>query len=261
MDQEQVVEKLDTSESNSINQVVAVMSGKGGVGKSSMTAMLAVSLAREGLEVGILDADITGPSIPRVFGIKSRPQPAENGIYPVKSSGYGISIMSLNLLLQREDDPVIWRGPIIAGTVRQFWTDVIWGKLDYLLVDLPPGTGDAPLTVLQQLPLKGIVIVSSPQELAVMVVKKAVNMAARLSVPLLGLVENMSHAVCPACGERIDLFGEEKGSQDAEEMGIPYLGSIPIDTRLAALCDQGRIEDYESDKLGRIAAKIIKKGE
>ncbi|MEW6547591.1 MAG: Mrp/NBP35 family ATP-binding protein [Bacillota bacterium] len=238
------VEKLKPNELSSIAHVVAVMSGKGGVGKSSVTALLAIRLSRQGFRVGIMDADITGPSIPRMFGVKEQPVSLGFGILPVRSQT-GISIMSLNLLLPHEDDPVIWRGPLIAGAVRQFWTDVAWGDLDYLLVDLPPGTGDAPLTVLQSLPLDGLVIVSSPQDLAVMVVKKAIKMAGMLGVPILGLVENMTCATCPRCGETLRLFGPGQGDRVAQETGVPFLGELPLDPHLAELCDRGEVEQYE----------------
>jgi Mrp family chromosome partitioning ATPase len=238
------VEKLKANELSNIAHVVAVMSGKGGVGKSSVTALLAVRLSRQGYRVGIMDADITGPSIPRMFGVKEQPVSLGFGILPVRSRT-GISIMSLNLLLPHEDDPVIWRGPLIAGAVRQFWTDVAWGDLDYLLVDLPPGTGDAPLTVLQSLPLDGLVIVSSPQDLAVMVVKKAIKMAGMLGVPILGLVENMTYATCPHCGEKIRLFGPGQGERVAQETGVRFLGELPLDPHLAELCDRGEVEQYE----------------
>lgn len=238
------VEKLKANELSNIAHVVAVMSGKGGVGKSSVTALLAVRLSRQGYRVGILDADITGPSIPKMFGVKEQPVSLGFGILPVRSRT-GISIMSLNLFLPHEDDPVIWRGPLIAGAVRQFWTDVAWGDLDYLLVDLPPGTGDAPLTVLQSLPLDGLVVVSSPQDLAVMVVKKAIKMAGMLGVPILGLLENMTYATCPRCGEKIRLFGSGQGERVAQETGVRFLGELPLDPHLAELCDRGEVEQYE----------------
>lgn len=233
------------------------MSGKGGVGKSSLTALLASALAQTGQQVGVLDADITGPSIPRLFGLKERPVVDSQGIHPVSSARHEIRVMSLNLLLPQEDDPVIWRGPIIANTVKQFWTQVLWGQLDYLLVDLPPGTGDAPLTVMQQLPLDGIIVVTSPQELAHMVVKKAVKMAGKLEVPLLGLVENMSAVICPHCGTKMHLFGQNRGALHAQEMGIPYLGSLPVDPVLAGLCDAGQVEEYSSTAISHILSQGI----
>jgi Mrp family chromosome partitioning ATPase len=242
----QPIQTLPEGDFNSIDQVIAVMSGKGGVGKSSVAALLGVKLAREGYRIGLLDADITGPSIPKMFGVKSSAQAMEFGILPVKSN-LGIEVMSLNLLLKNEDDPVIWRGPLIAGAVQQFWTDVIWGKLDYLIVDLPPGTGDVPITVMQSLPLNGVVIVSSPQDVAAMIVKKAIRMASMMNVKILGLIENMSYAVCPKCGETLHLFGPSRGEELAKSSGIPYLGALPLDPELAKLCDLGHVEEYDSE--------------
>jgi Mrp family chromosome partitioning ATPase len=244
-------EKLPQPEQSSIKHTIAVMSGKGGVGKSTVTALVAAQLAKKLKSVGILDADITGPSIPKLFGIKEQPASLPTGIVPPKSR-LGIRIMSLNLLLPHEDDPVVWRGPLIASAVKQFWTDVIWGDLDYLVVDLPPGTGDAPLTVLQSLPLDGLIVVSSPQELAVMVVKKAVKMAEMLNVPILGLIENMSYLTCPKCGEKIEVFGPSRAEKLALEKGIRFLGSLPIDPKLAELGDRGEIEEYQAELLGDI---------
>ncbi|MDK2856590.1 MAG: hypothetical protein PWQ41_1397 [Bacillota bacterium] len=244
-------QKLPQPKESSIKHTVAVMSGKGGVGKSTVTALVAAQLAKKLKSVGILDADITGPSIPKLFGIKEQPVSLPMGIVPPKSR-LGIRIMSLNLLLPHEDDPVVWRGPLIASAVKQFWTDVIWGDLDYLVVDLPPGTGDAPLTVLQSLPLDGLIVVSSPQELAVMVVKKAIKMAEMLNVPILGLIENMSYLTCPRCGEKIELFGPSRAGKIAEEKGIKFLGSLPIDPQLAELGDKGEIEKYQAELLGDI---------
>ena len=237
------IPKLPQNEANNIKGVIAVMSGKGGVGKSSVAALLAAGLSRAGHRVGVLDADVTGPSIPKLFGISGRPGKTEKGLLPVESEK-GVKVMSLNLLLPNEDDPVIWRGPLIAGAVRQFWTDIVWGDLDHLVVDLPPGTGDSPLTVLQSLPVDGIVIVSSPQELAVMVVKKAIKMAQSMGVPIVGLVENMSYLTCPHCGERLEIFGASKAQQISDETGLPVLATIAIDPKLAELGDAGRIEDY-----------------
>ncbi|NLZ52295.1 MAG: Mrp/NBP35 family ATP-binding protein [Thermoanaerobacteraceae bacterium] len=232
---------------NRIKKVIAVMSGKGGVGKSTVTGLLAVSLRRQGYRVGIMDADITGPSIPRMFGVNKRPENIGIGLMPPESST-GIRIMSLNLLLKNEDDPVIWRGPLIGNAIQQFWNDVVWGDLDYLLVDSPPGTSDAPLTVMQSLPVDGIIIVSSPQELVGMVVKKAVKMANMMDLSIIGLVENYSFAVCPKCGEKIEVFGKSRGEEGAKEANVPYLGSLPIDPELANFCDEGRIEEYESSE-------------
>lgn len=237
------LEKLGQPEQSHIHHVIAVMSGKGGVGKSSLSAMLAVSMAREGYRVGLLDADITGPSIPKLFGMQQQPE-AVNGKISPPETGLGIKIISLNLLLPNEDDPVVWRGPLIGGAVKQFWTDVLWGEIDYLVVDLPPGTGDAPLTVMQSLPLDGLLIVTSPQDLAVMVVKKAIKMARMMQVPILGLVENMSGLICPHCGKSIDLFGPSQAEAVAQETGIRLLGTIPLDPEISRLGDGGEIEKY-----------------
>lgn len=239
-------EVLPQNEYNNIKNVLAVVSGKGGVGKSSVTALLALGLARQGYKVGIMDADITGPSIPRMFGLRQRPQQFEDKLLPVKSADLGIPIMSINLLLPNEDDPVIWRGPILAGAVKQFWTDVAWGSLDYLIVDLPPGTGDVPLTVMQSLPLNGIVVVTSPQELSRMVVRKAIKMARHMSIPIIGIVENMSYFKCPDCGKEVPIFGRSHLEDAAGVEGLPVLEVLPIDPHLAELADRGRIEDYQT---------------
>jgi hydrogenase maturation protease len=244
-------------ELNEVKHMVAIMSGKGGVGKSLVTGLIGVSLARRGYEVGILDADITGPSIPRMFGISGRPAGSDSGIMPVLSH-LGIGIMSINLLLPNEDDAVIWRGPLIGKTITQFWEDVLWGKLDYLLVDLPPGTADAPLTVMQMLPLSGVVVVFSPQELAAMVVRKAVQMAQKMSVPIIGVVENMSYFILPDSGKKMELFGKSKGQEMAKAAGAPLLGQLPIDPELARLCDEGNIERYESATLSGLADAFLK---
>lgn len=236
-----------THELNKINKTIAVLSGKGGVGKSLVTSLLGVMMRRKGYQVGILDADITGPSIPKIFGIGNhQADNSEFGIYPVKTED-GLKIISINLLLEKDDDPIIWRGPLIAGAVKQFWTDVIWGELDYLFFDMPPGTGDVPLTVFQSVPLDGIVIVTSPQDLVALIVKKAYNMAKTMDIPILGIIENLSYAVCPDCGERINVFGESKAEKVAEEMGVPFFGRLPIDPELAKLCDQGQIERFDRD--------------
>jgi Mrp family chromosome partitioning ATPase len=241
----QGIEKLATNPLSNIKHVLAIMSGKGGVGKSSVTSLLAVEAARRGYKIGILDADITGPSIPKMFGMTKRPDATEMGLLCPATDKLGIRIMSLNLLLEQEDTPVIWRGPLIAGAVRQFWTDVVWGDLDVLLVDLPPGTGDSPLTIMQSLPLDGVVIVTSPQALAGMVVRKAARMASMMDVPILGVVENMSYLSCPHCGEKIAAFGQAGGSRFARSIGAPLLGSLQLDPGFAAACDEGKIEDYE----------------
>jgi len=245
-------------EINDIGHVVAVMSGKGGVGKSLVAALLSIALARQGKEVGILDADITGPSIPKIFGLNGvRPYSSETGILPVLSK-LGISVMSINLLLEHEDDAVIWRGPIISKVIQQFWEDVLWGKLDYLIVDLPPGTADAPLTVMQKLPVSGIVIVFSPQELAAMVVKKAVRMAKQMKIPILGVVENMSYFTLPNSGKKLEMFGKSRSQEMAEAAGAPLLAQIPIDPDLAKLCDQGNIERYSSEIFDSLSRNFIK---
>ena len=244
-------------ELNEVRHVVAVMSGKGGVGKSLVSGFIAISLARQGMEVGILDADITGPSIPRMFGLrKARPLGSESGILPVPTR-LGIQIMSLNLLLEHEDDAVIWRGPIIANTIKQFWEDVLWGSLDYLIVDLPPGTADAPLTVMQSLPLSGVIIVFTPQDLTAMVVRKAVNMARQMSKPILGVVENMSYLYVPEIDKKIELFGRRRGEEMAKAAHAPLLGQLPIDPELARLCDEGNIERYNSEALSSLADAFI----
>jgi Mrp family chromosome partitioning ATPase len=230
---------------NDIAHVVAVLSGKGGVGKSSVAAMLAVALRRRGMRVGVLDADITGPSIPRMFGLHRQPAMSPLGILPVET-GMGIKVMSINLLLQSEDQAVIWRGPLISNAIKQFWTDVAWGKLDYLVVDLPPGTSDASLTVMQSIPLSGVVLVTSPQDLAGMVVRKAAQMAQQLGAPIIGLVENMSYVACPKCGEKIQVFGPSQAMQTAGRLGVPLLGQLPLDAELACRCDKGEIEAYDA---------------
>jgi len=246
-----------THELNSIKRVIGVVSGKGGVGKSLVTSMLAVMMSRKGYKVGILDADITGPSIPKVFGINKKVEGSELGMFPQKSHN-DISVMSVNLLLDKDDSPVIWRGPMIAGVVKQFWTDVIWGEVDYLFLDMPPGTGDVPLTVFQSIPLDGIVIVTSPQDLVSMIVKKAYNMAKEMNIPILGIVENMSYLKCPDCGTEIKLFGESKIHAIAEKLGISVLGKMPIDPSIAELCDNGEIEKVKTDYLSDAVTYIEK---
>jgi Mrp family chromosome partitioning ATPase len=229
-----------------IKKVIAVVSGKGGVGKSLVTSLMAVNAQRRGYKAAILDADITGPSIPKVFGITGPAEATETALFPCKSEK-GTAVMSLNLLIENETDPVIWRGPVIAGAVTQFWTDVIWDEVDYMFVDMPPGTGDVPLTVFQSLPIEGIIIVTSPQELVSMIVAKAVNMAKMMRIPILGIVENMSYVKCPDCGKEIKVFGESRIDEIAEENGIPVLGKIPMTPEIAALCDAGRIEDIPQE--------------
>lgn len=241
---------------NQIEHVIAVMSGKGGVGKSSISALLAATLARTGAKVGILDADITGPSQAKAFGVTSSGLTGSQfGITPMVTAS-GIKLMSINFFLPNDDDPVIWRGPLLSGAVKQFWEEVDWQDLDYMIVDLPPGTGDVVLTVLQTLPVDGLVIVSSPQDLALMVVKKAVKMAGKMNIPILGLVENMSYAVCPHCGEQLKIFGESQGQSAARGMDIDFLGCLPWDVKLNELIDRGRVEDYQNPEIERITAIV-----
>ena len=230
-------------ELNDIKNIVAVMSGKGGVGKSLVTALLAIALKRQRKNVGILDADITGGSIPRMFGITARPYGSETGLLPVVSES-GIEVMSMNLLLPQAETAVIWRAPMLSKAIQQFWTDVVWGKLDYLLIDLPPGTADAPLTVMQSIPISGVIIVSTPQGLVEMIVKKAVDMAQKMEKPILGIVENMSYFQAPDTQKKYELFGASKGRSLAEAANAPLLGQLPIDPELARLCDNGDIEHY-----------------
>ena len=242
---------------NNVKNVIAIMSGKGGVGKSLVSSLTAVALRRAGREVGIMDADITGPSIPRMFGITDRPVGDETGLNPVKSRS-GIAIMSINLLLPDENEAVVWRGPLIARAISQFWEEVRWGNLDYLVVDLPPGTADAPLTVLQSLPVSGIIMVSTPQELTSMVVRKAINMAQRMNKPILGVVENMSYLYVPEIKKKIEIFGRSRGNEMALAVGSPLLAQLPIDPALAKLCDEGKIEDYESEEVAAFGSALLK---
>lgn len=243
---ESLIEKL--GEGSEVKKVIAVVSGKGGVGKSLVTSLLAVNASRLGNKTCILDADITGPSIPRIFGVSGGVTGTENAMIP-PASKTGIKVMSVNLLLEQETDPVAWRGPIIAGVVKQFWTDVMWGKNDIMFIDMPPGTGDVPLTVFQSIPVDGIIIVTSPQDLVSMIVAKAVKMAGLMNVPVLGLVENMSGFVCPDCGKEYPVFGESKVGEVAAEYGIPRIAKIPINPKLAGACDNGLIELYEGNWL------------
>ena len=233
-----------------------MVSGKGGVGKSMVTSQLAVLMRRKGYNVGILDADVTGPSIPKAFGVHDRAMGDERGMLPVETEG-GIQLMSVNLLLDNETDPVLWRGPVIGGVVTQFWTDVVW-DVDYLFVDMPPGTGDVALSVFQSLPLDGIIIVASPQELVSMVVEKAVKMAEMMNIPIVGVVENMSYLLCPDCGKEIPLFGQGKTQAAAEAHGLKLLARMPIDPKLAELTDAGRIEDFEGNWLSPVAGILEK---
>ena len=240
---------------SNVGKVIGIVSGKGGVGKTLVSSLLAVSMQRLGKSVGILDADITGPSVPKAFGIHEKADACEFGIIPRKSK-MGIDVMSINLLVENETDPVVWRGPVIAGVVKQFWTDVIWKDVDYLFVDMPPGTGDVPLTVFQSLPVDGIVIVTSPQELVSMIVEKAVKMAKLMNIPILGIIENMSYFECPDCGKRHSIYGESHIEEIAAQYDIPVLAKLPIDPQLAKLCDQGTIELFEGEWLTEAAEKI-----
>jgi len=242
---------------NQIGNIIAVMSGKGGVGKSLVAGLAAIALQRQGYEVGILDADITGASIPKMFGIEARPAGSDSGILPVLSRS-GIEIMSINLLLPSEDDAVIWRGPLIARAITQFWEEVLWGRLDYLIVDLPPGTADAPLTVMQTLPISGVVIVFTPQDLVEMIVRKAVKMAQKMGKRVLGVVENMSYLYVPEIDKKMEVFGRSRGEEMAKAAKAPLLGQIPIDPALARLCDEGNIERYDSGVVGSLGEALAK---
>ncbi|MEG2174531.1 MAG: Mrp/NBP35 family ATP-binding protein [Oscillospiraceae bacterium] len=236
-------------EASNVKKVIAVVSGKGGVGKSLVTSLMAVSMQRKGYHTAILDADITGPSVPRAFGLKDKATGDGETLFPVRTKT-GIEVMSINLLLENETDPVVWRGPVIAGVIRQFWSDVVWKDIDFMFIDLPPGTGDAPLTVFQSIPVDGIIVVASPQDLVSMIVKKAVNMAGMMNIPILGMVENMSYLVCPDCGRKIHVFGEPTSRS------LPVLGCIPIDPKLAAACDAGLIELFDGDWLEAVGTAI-----
>ena len=240
---------------SSIKHVIGVVSGKGGVGKSLTTAMLAVTAQRNGFKTAVLDADITGPSVPKMFGVSEKAMGTELGILPV-SSKTGIRMMSMNLLLEDETEPVIWRGPVIAGAVLQFWTDVIWDEVDYMFVDMPPGTGDVPLSIYQSLPLDGIIVVTTPQELVSMIVKKAVVMAEKLNIPVLGIVENMSYVLCPDCGKKIEIFGKSHVEAFAEELGVKAVARIPFDAALTKCADNGLIELYEGDYVDALFKSI-----
>ena len=248
--------KVNAHPLSNIKKVIAVVSGKGGVGKSLVTSLLAVNMNRAGKHSAILDADITGPSIPKLFGIHEKALGNEDGILPSKSKT-GIDVMSINLLLENDTDPVVWRGPVIAGTVKQFYTDVIWRDVDFMFVDMPPGTGDVPLTVFQSLPIAGIVVVTSPQDLVSMIVEKAVNMARMMNIPVLGIVENMSYYECPHCGERSEIFGRSHIDETAHRFNIPAAARLPINPKLAAASDAGLIEIYEGDWLNGITEFLI----
>ena len=238
-----------------VRKVIGVVSGKGGVGKSLVSGELAVMLRRMGYRVGVLDADITGPSIPRMFGVREKAFGDGEYIFPAETET-GIRLISINLMLEEDDAPVVWRGPVIAGAVKQFWEDVAWGEMDVMVIDMPPGTGDVPLTVFQSIPLDGIVVVTTPQDLVGMIVRKAVNMASMMNIPVLGLVENMAYALCPDCGKRIELFGKSRIAQEAAALSLPVLAQLPFDPRAAALCDAGRIETVDNPAIADAAAAI-----
>ncbi|MDO5708244.1 MAG: Mrp/NBP35 family ATP-binding protein [Andreesenia angusta] len=247
----------ETHRLSDIKKKIGVVSGKGGVGKSLITSMLAIAMNRKNYSTAILDADITGPSIPKVFGIHQKAVANEDGLLPINTRR-GIQIMSSNLLLENETDPVIWRGPVIAGMVKQFWTDVIWGEVDYMFIDMPPGTGDVPLTVFQSIPVEGIVIVTSPQQLVSMIVEKAVKMAKMMNVPILGIVENMSYFNCPDCNKEINIFGKSNIEEIAKENGIDVYSRVPIDPEIAKSVDNGDLENYKGEWLKDIVDRIEK---
>lgn len=242
-------------ELSKVGKVIGIVSGKGGVGKSLVSALLAVVMNRQGYRVAVLDGDITGPSIPKAFGISGRAPVDEDGVHPAMSRN-GISVMSINLLLEKTTDPVVWRGPLVGGAVKQFWTDIIWRDIDYMFIDMPPGTGDVPLTVFQSIPVDGIIVVTSPQELVSMIVEKAVKMAKLMSIPVLGLVENMAHFRCPDCGKTHQIFGDSHIARIALEHGLPVLAQIPIDPIIANYVDQGRVEELEDYGLEGVVAYI-----
>ncbi len=250
-----VPQKTQAQQLSNIKNVIVVMSGKGGVGKSSFSSLIAIALNKKGYKVGILDGDITGPSIPKLFGLHGNPQMSEFGAYPMKSEN-GISVMSMNLLLPNDDEPVVWRGPVISGVIKQFWEEVIWGDIDYLVVDLPPGTGDATLTILQNLPVNGVYMVTSPQDLANMIVRKGIKMVEMMNIPVLGIAENMSYLSCPDCGKKIHLFGESNIAETCTAHKVPLIGKFPLDPQLAQLGDAGKIETYEGDVLNILMENI-----
>ncbi|MGI6751527.1 MAG: P-loop NTPase [Anaerovoracaceae bacterium] len=251
--------KKDTMhEMSSVKRIIGVVSGKGGVGKSLVTSIMAVAMGRTGAQVGIMDADITGPSIPKIFGIRDKVESSPGGLWPIKTES-GIDVMSINLLLEKETDPVLWRGPIIAGVVKQFWTDVIWANEDYLFIDMPPGTGDVPLTVYQSIPIDGIIIVTSPQALVAMVVEKSVNMAKIMNVPVIGIVENMAYFTCPDCGSDHEIYGKSHVENIAQHHRIKVLGRIPLDPRIAEACDDGLVESLNGIWMDELAENLKKR--
>ncbi|MCR5299466.1 MAG: Mrp/NBP35 family ATP-binding protein [Erysipelotrichaceae bacterium] len=242
--------------STRINKIIGVLSGKGGVGKSFVSSVLAVELARKGFRVGIMDADITGPSIPRIFSIHGYAYGDDKGMYPVRSERYGIKVMSVNLLLDEEETPVLWRGPIVSGVVDQFYTDTYWEELDYLIIDIPPGTGDVALSVMQDIPLDGLLIVSNPSKLVSMIVAKAINMAKKTDTKIIGLVENMSYVACPNCGEKIELYPKNNTQEMADKYDVPILARMPLDPSLSALVEEGRIEDYDASYMEEVIKRV-----
>ncbi len=241
-------QKTQAQQLSNIKNVIVVMSGKGGVGKSSFSSMIAITLQKKGYKVGILDADITGPSIPKLFGVHGNPEMTEFGAYPLKRA-YVISVMSMNMQLPNDEDQVVWRGPIVSGVIKQFWEEVVWGDLDYLVIDMPPGTGDAQLTILQNLPVNGVYMVSSPQDLANMIVRKGIKMVNMMNIPVLGIAENMSYLSCPDCGKKIQLFGESSIAETCKNYKVPLIGKFPLDPQLAQLGDAGKIEEYDGEVL------------
>ena len=247
---------VEQNKFSNIKHVIGVVSGKGGVGKSFVTSSLAVNMAKKGYKVGILDADITGPSIPKMFGAHDQILGDENGLMHPYETKEGIKLISVNLLMDNEEDPVIWRGPVIAGVVKQFWNETAWGDIDYLFVDMPPGTGDVPLTVFQSLPVDGVVIVTSPQDLVQMIVEKAYNMAKKMNIPVLGLVENYSYLECPDCGRKISVFGESHIDEVAEELGVPVIGKMPIDASLAEAVENENFAEVSNDYLAEAVNKL-----
>ena len=252
------IEKEQLNEASCVKKVIGVVSGKGGVGKSLVTSLLAITLAKKGYKTAILDADITGPSIPKIFGIKDKATSPDGKFLNPGISDNGVKVMSINLLLENDDDPVVWRGPVIAGAVKQFWTDVNWGDVDFMFVDMPPGTGDVPLTVFQSLPIDGIIVVTTPQSLVSMIVGKAVNMASMMNVPVLGIVENMSYFECPDCGKKYEIYGQSKVDSIANKHGIDAISKLPINPDIALLCDAGSLENINANYLEEIAGKLLK---
>ena len=253
-----MIQMFEQNALSDVEHVIGIMSGKGGVGKSSVTALGAVALARRGRTVGIMDADITGPSIPKMLGVHGRLDASETGIFPAQTSRLGIRVVSLNLMLEQEDAPVVWRGPLLMGMIKRFWSEVNWGDIDYMLIDLPPGTGDVPLSVMQSIPLDGLIAVSSPQDVAAMIVRKAINMARMMDKPIIGLVENMSYITCPHCGEAVYPFGKPSGEEQAMSLEIPFIGGMPVDPELSAMADRGEVELYDHPIMESLADAMLR---